>query len=64
MGKMKELYTEIEEALTKGDWMELTDILDRLDESVRAEWLLGTVQIMSQAMAQGYKSPSQIRGEK
>lgn len=56
MGAMKQLFTDLQDALERGDWMELMLHLDQLDEGIRAQWLLDTVSTMASIQEQGYKS--------
>lgn len=56
MGAMKQLFTDLQDALERGDWMELMLHLDQIDQEVRAQWLLDTVTFMASIQAEGYKS--------
>lgn len=54
MGAMKQLFTDLQDALERGDWMELMLHLDQIDQEVRAQWLLDTVTLMASIQEQGY----------
>lgn len=59
---MKELFTEIEEALAQNDYIALMQILNNLDEGVRAEWLLGVVETLANWQQQAKKQPPTLLG--
>lgn len=47
MGKIKELFTDIQLALESGNYVELITVLERLPEDDRAQWLLDTVETLA-----------------